>query len=623
MPHKESGIRLLRIGEILFLALTALSFYLLFISRSGEAHTVWEVLHPAFIPAIFASASLLVMILLTSEETAYKLLFVIILSILLHSFFPIVFPAGDLSGQQSILGRIRLVFDNTVLHGLTGWPNRNIQVFIYQLFMGANLQAALSVILARMLCLDIFYVHLFFIPVLWGTFVPVAAFLVTKAIGGSERASALSGLLISAFPYTTYFGAISVPNSLGFIFFFYSLCFMLRYLSSNESKNVQWMLVFSFFSFMSHYLTGIMSFSLLLLTTAVKRYQSEKKSALANARILLIVSFIISVSLLPLSFIYLRVLGTSIMPAFTLDKIGELSIQEIASLSLFGELAYSSNPRIIFLNIVGPLLAFLWMLYLLFRLRRKPSAGFQTQVYFLFAVFLTVLIDYWILKLFMEGLPINEERLWVFRDFIAVPFIGLAAYAACASLEGLSKQKLKGIELANLERPFRSYKLRFSSLLLASNVLIPVLLGGWVTFSLSAAYPQVAPLQTTWYELEAVKYIERVTQVKYVVIGDQWTTYAGQVIVGESNPRAYYFGVSDKIGHELFVNMSRDPSSRWMLSAMNQTDTQVAYFVITEPRLGTDAFNTIVASIPPPLQLFYKSENGKLCVYSYADSNQT
>jgi len=623
MPHKESGLQLIRVSEILYLALTALSFYLLFISRSGEAHTVWQVLHPAFIPAIFASTSLLVMILLTSEKTAYKLLFVIILSILLHSFFPIVFPAGDLSGQQSILGRIRLVFDNTVLHGLTGWPNRNIQVFIYQLFIGANLQAALSVTLARMLCIDIFYVHLFFIPVLWGTFVPVAAFLVTKAIGGSERASALSGLLISVFPYTTYFGAISVPNSLGFIFFFYSLCFTLRYLSSNGSKNVQWTLVFSLFSFLSHYLTGIMSFSLLLLATAARTYQNEKKYALTSARILLIVSFIISVSLLPLSFIYLRVLGTSIMPVFTLDNISELSIQEIVSLSLFGELAYSSNLRIIFLNISGPLLAFLWMLYLLFRLRRKLEVRFRTQVYFLFAVFLIMLIDYWVLKLFMEGLPINEERLWVFRDFIAVPFVGLAVYAASASLEGLSKQKLKSIEPSNLERPFKSHKLHFSSLLLASNALFPALLGGWMTFSLSAAYPQVAPLQTTWYELEAVKYIEQVTQEKYVVIGDQWTTYAGQVIVGESNPGAYYFGVNDKIGHELFVNMSRDPSPRWMFSAMNQTDAQVAYFVITEPRLGTDAFNTIVASVKEPLQLFYKSENGKLCVYSYSGSNQT
>lgn len=623
MQNSEHGFHLLRLGEVLYLALTTLSFYLLSLSRSGEAYTVWEVLHPAFLPTIFAAASILVMILLTSEKTEYKLIYVIALSIVLHSFFSVVFPAGDLSGQQSILGRVRLVFDNTVLHGLTGWPNRNIQVFIYELFTGANLQAALSVIFARMLSIDIFYVHLFFIPILWGTFTPVAAFLVTRAIGGSEKASVLSGLLISAFPYATYFGAISVPNSLGFIFFFFSLCFMLRYLSSNESRNAYLMLVFSFFSFLAHYLTGIMSFSLLLLALTIRTYKNEEKSAPTNARILLIISFLISLSLLPLSFIYLRVLGTSSAPAFTLDNISELPLQEIVSLALLGELTYSYNIQIVFLNIVGPLAGFLCMLYFLLYPKSKIDSRFRTQIYFLFAGFLIMLIDFSVLRLFMEGLPINVERIWVLRDFIAVPFVGLGAYAVVTFLKGVSKQKPNVMGTANPERPFKSQRFRFFSLLLAFNVLVSVLLGGWITFSLSAAYPQVAPLQITSYELEAARYIDKATPEKYVVISDIWAIYTGQMIVGENNPRAYYFGVSDRIGHELFVNMSRDPSPQWMLFAMNQTDTKVAYFIISEPRLGTDEFNRIIMRVQDPLQLFYKSENGKLYVYSYSGLNQT
>lgn len=559
------------------------------------------------------------MILLASEKTAYKLIYVIILSILIHSFFSIVFPAGDSSGQQLVLGRIRLVYDNTVSHGLTGWPDQSIKVAIYQLFMGANLQAALSVIIARMTSIDIFYVHLSFIPVLWGVFTPVAAFHVTKAIGGSEKASALSSILISAFPYTTYFGAISVPNSLGFIFFYYSLYFMLRYLSSDESKNAYWMLIFSLFSFLSHYLTGIMSLSLLILATAVKTYQGGKKSDLTSLRVLLIVSFMISASLLPLSFIYLRVIDTQTTPIFTLSKLSELSPQEILGVSLLGELAYSSNPGIIFLNIVGPLLAFLFMLYVVLHIRKKLDGRLRTHVFFLLAAFLIVLIDYVILKLLMKGLPINEERLWVFRDLIAVSFVGLFVYAGASSLEGFLRLRRTTLGSDNVEKT-KSHKLSTFGLLLALNVLVSTLLGGWLTFSLSAAYPQTAPLQTTWYELEAARYIDETTLERYAVIGDLWTAYAGESIVGINNPRAYYWSGTDRIGHDLFANMTADPSSKWMHLAMNYTNTEVAYFIVSEPRLGTEKFDSVVARTQRALLIFYTTGEGKLWVFSYKET---
>jgi hypothetical protein len=133
-----------------------------------------------------------------------------------------------------------------------------------------------------------------------------------------------------------------------------------------------------------------------------------------------------------------------------------------------------------------------------------------------------------------------------------------------------------------------------SSTLLALSILTSILIGGWITSSLSAAYPQVAPLQTTWYELEAVKYIDSNTHEKYVVIGDVWTIYAGEVIVGINNPKGYYFGENDKTGHDLFANMRENPSPQWMLLAMNYTETTIAYFIITEPRVGLNEFNSTV-----------------------------
>jgi hypothetical protein len=621
MPLSQQGFtKLLRVSERLYLLLVAFSFYLLFLSRTGEAHTVWEVLHPAFIPTLFVATSLLVGISLTSEKTAYKLLFIIIHSILIHSFFSMVFPAGDLSGQQLYLGRTRLIYDNAILHGWPPWPMETIQSEIYARFGYINLQAALSVILARMLSIDLLWVHFSLVPVFWGVFTPITTYLTTRALTRSENVAVIASLLLSASPYATYFGAISVPNSLGFVFFFFSFYFMLKNMDSNDSRSAVLMLTFSFFSLLAHYLTGIMSVALLILTITFKSYKGEKSSP-STARVPLVISFIFSAALLPLSLIYLGLFRAGASPIFTLDKFYGLPFEQIAGLFLIGELTYGFNIQTVILVVVGPVLALVYIIYFLYRLRRNPTERTSIHFIFLFSAFLIMLVDYRILKLFMDlrGL-INAERLWVFRDFIAAPFVALAIYSVISSLQTFLKAKSPPtITIASLKMLSKSNVLRVSSLLVILNVLIPVVLGGWITSSLSSAYPKVAPLQTTWYELEAVKYIEQNTKEKYVVIGDIWTIFAGEVVVGICNPRAYYFDEYNKTGYDLFINMRENPSPQWMLLAMNYTHTTVAYFIVTEPRLGTEEFNDVVSSALQNNQLTVAGVFGaeKLYVFSY------
>ena len=621
MSDSKQGVtKLLRTVELLYLFLLALSFYLLLLSRTGEASTVWEVLHPAFIPTLFVATSLLLTILLASEKVPYKLLLIIVHAVLIHSLFPIVFPAGDLSGQQMVLGRTVLVYDNVILHGerlAPPWTLETVQSQIFVRFGGTNFQAALSVVFARMLSIDVFWVHLFLVPVLWGVFAPIAAYLTTYTFTKNKKVAVLASLLLSAFPYVTYFGAISAPNSLGYIFFFYSLYFMLKNLYSNDSKATFLMLTFAFFSLLSHYLTGIMSLSLLILTLAFKVYRGEKSSS-TTAKISLAASFSFCVSLLPLSLIYLRFFRPGSY-ALTLNKFYELPFEEIVGLFLIGDLTYGFDLGTTLLVVIGPALAFLYMIYLLYRLKKNPTTKFRIHLLFLFAAFLMMLIDYRILKLFMEGLPLNEERLWVFQGFIAVPFVALAIYKAVSSVNTFLKEHYPpAISIAGLRSLSKRHVPRVLALLFTMNVVIPMVLGGWITFSLSAAYPQIAPLQTTWYELEAAKYIEENTKEKYVVIGDIWTIFAGEMIVGINNPRAYYFGEYNKTGYDLFTSMRLDSSPQWMILAMNYTDTTVAYFIVTEPRLGTEEYNRLVTqALQNDLQVYSVFGEGKLHVFYY------
>ncbi|MFX0069344.1 MAG: hypothetical protein ACFE7I_09755 [Candidatus Hodarchaeota archaeon] len=296
-----------------------------------------------------------------------------------------------------------------------------------------------------------------------------------------------------------------------------------------------------------------------------------------------------------------------------------MPIEEIVGLTLLGELTYGFSLAAILLVIIGPTLALLYMIYRLYRNRKNPNAEFRIHVSYLVAAFLIILIDYRILKLFMKGLQglIKEERLWVFRDFIGVSFVALAIYGGISLANRLLKARHPlTTSIADLRKLSKRNVLHVLAPLFALNVLVPAILGGWITFSLRVAYPQLAPLQTTWYELEAVTYIEENTNEKYVVIGDMWTISAGEVIVGVTNPRAYYFLERDKTGQYLFINMKEDPSPQWMLQAMNYTDTTIAYFIVTEPRIGTEEeYNRIVTQASQNLQLYNTFGEGKLHVF--------
>jgi hypothetical protein len=313
--------RLLRILEILYVVLLSFSLYLLLASRTAEAHTIWEPMNPLLMPTLFLSTTILFSILFTQERSSLKLLLVMVHSILLHSFFSIIFPAGDASGQQMYLGRIRFAFDSDALQAWLPSSPASFQLLVTESFRSLNFQAAITTLLARLLSIDIFWIHLFLVPTLWGVFTPLATYLISRTLSNNETHAILSSLIVSAFPYATYFGAISTPNSLGYIFFIFALYFMLRYIISGNFRCLCLMGFFSVSSFFFHPLTGVISFSLLVLALAFRSY-GGKDTLWAHKKQLFLV-FLLCLTLLPVSFIYLRLLGIPSTASFTLDKLSE------------------------------------------------------------------------------------------------------------------------------------------------------------------------------------------------------------------------------------------------------------------------------------------------------------
>ncbi len=608
-----------RIISASYLLLIGIALYLLFISRSGEVRTVWEVLNPLFMPVYFSATFLLLSVIFSRGSVEKKLLFIMIHGILSHSLFVTIFPAGDIGAQMLTLGRIRLVYENI---SINGWPvslppTSNAFSRIYYWFRGINFQTALSVMFARILAVDILWTHIWLVPLLWGTFVPLAAFLTSRALGIGQRASLLAGLLVSLCPNTIYYGAVSVSNSLGFMFFFLSLYFALRYLH-NGRKALFLLLVSSFFSLLAHFLAGVMSLSLLFMVTTLRQYVVERRKSPKTVKALWCVTLAFCASLLPLFVVYQKVLFP-FYAYFSLDKLNGLSIVDTMSLILFGGyLNFSVYGAL--LNVAAALLGLFVMIYcLISKVEMSSGRSFRLGFLFLFSGFLLTLVDYRVLKVFMVGVPFNEERIWLFRDFLAVPFLALFVDKVIEYLP----EKMKTLRIRRFSS-FRTPNVKINPNSVITYILITIALSAWIATSFFYGYPHFAPLQITSYEIEAVKHIEANTPERYVVIADLWMLLAGHAIVGVTNPHSYYFSSYNPEGVSLYLEMKSNPTNDTMISAMKYNNATTAYFIIDKPRTGTEAYNRIISLAQQnnleTYKVFYYQGEERLRIFYYRRS---
>jgi len=231
------------------------------------------------------------------------------------------------------------------------------------------------------------------------------------------------------------------------------------------------------------------------------------------------------------------------------------------------------------------------------------------------------------LKLFMVKVPFNEERLWVFRDFLAVPFVAILADLILTRLKSKTSSQLRMVRFRSLPALFMNLNVKsllasaFALIFISSYVFGLLALPALTTASVYYAYPHYGPLQITTYELEAVRYIDENTTESYVVIGDQWIIFVGQMIVGAYNPQAYYFNPKDPKGVALFLEMKGNPRAEPMVEAMKVKNATVAYFIIEKPRIGLEQYNRIINQAQqnnlPRLQTFYYNGEEKLSIFWY------
>ena len=562
----------------LYIALFVLSFFILFNERSGWiVGPIWNITPPIFLPIYLITTAILVGIILLPGKINVKLFLIVFHSIFSLLFLVIVLYPGVIYNDPWFeLARARVVLP------VTRTFVQSASFRSLNSLLRGYVAHALIAMFSRVLNVDMYWSYVLLVPMLWGFFVPLISYKITKMITGEKRTSILAAFLTIPNLYFLAWGKLTEACSLGILFTFFLLYLLLRFLLSRETRMFFLITMILITVVATHFLPTLMSISFVVLAFALKKYEHVRLKSPRMAYFLLFVSFILSVFLLPLAVIgrgvILPMLGTS---AFSIDKALNANIWELVlgvpeALPFQDAMLYQSFPP---LGLIG----------LVYALKRKAKFK-ETLCFFSFLAFGASMIVLRILEFTMVGGIFGAGRLRVFIDMLALPFAAIVIASAIEFLLGAAST-------------MRSF-FRWRSLLVET--LICLCLSAWVTATVYETYEYYTwGLLGTSLEVDAIKYIDEHTEGRYVVLAPLHTALIGWGFMGNPNFEKYY------------VDVRKTPSVADMFQFMETAGADVGYFMVTSVTGGN--INKTIDEASRVFGLFkvLSNENGKIYIFNY------
>jgi len=570
-----------------YLVFVAIAFFGLLRARTGEgSYSVWSTI-PSFFLLVFFFSSLLLLtiVLFTSTNSKLKLILFVLHSFLSHSLFLLVLYPGRHGDPWIHIGASRFI-DKTGMPYAYSWF---IEAMLVVDVLKYKAHYALVVFLSRTFCTDIYWIHVFFIPLLWSFFTPIFSYKIAQLLARGK--GTLFPLIATAstgfFTTLIYWGAISVPNSLGFLLLFFTLMLLLYWVKSGRKQ--LWILSFltALATFLAHPQVGIFA---LFFTTWMTIMQKGRN------RVVKITSYPIIWILYPLA---LHIQGAT----FSLE--GLLSLDNFLS----------------FLSSILTLPVIFLFLGLLFSIKGKRVNRKSATILFLFYV--AVIVSYYITEYGMRDMSFGAHRILAVADFISIPFVALGLLTTASFLkEGLSRMKWGSPRKASPR--------------VVSVLMICLFLASQTLFALYQAHPQDEPkVQPAVFEIEAIQYIfEKWEETgRIVVLCDLGFAKLATGLLGTD----YHYGANPKglIGGneywtvEYYDHMCVNPSIQIMEDAMIRANANVSYFVVSVRRYDFVDVVQRVSNVLPVVKSFgnashyddddykYPKNMGSLYVFRY------
>lgn len=532
-----------------YLVFIGIAFFGLLRARTGEGSTsVWLTIPNFFLPVFFFSSLLLVIILLfTPINNKLKLMLLVVHSFLSHSLFLLVWYPGRHGDPWFHMGA-------SIFIDKAGMP------YAYDWLLKATLvidivkhraHYALVVFFSRTFCLDIYWIHVFFIPLLWSVFVPIFSYKIAELL--ERRKTTAFPLIATAstglFTTLVYWGAISVPHSLGFFFLFFTLVLLLYWVKSGRKR--LWFLSFltSLATLFAHPQVGIFALFFTVWITIVQKGKNR----------------VIKIASYPMIWV--------LYPLVTLLQGATFSLEGLLSLDNF----------LSFLSSIITLPFIFLFLGLLFSIRGERVNKKSTTT--LFLLYVAVIISYYLTEYGMENMPFGAHRILVVANFLSIPFVALGILATANFLkEALHAYMTSHVKWGSLKKRIPHF---------VSVLVICLFVASQTSFTLYQAYPLDEPrVQPAAFEIEAIQYIYENWEEtgRFVVLCDAGFANLATGLLGTDykygvNPQGLFGEHSwDYWTVQAYSQMCVHPSVEIMKDAMIRANANVSYFVVSVRR---------------------------------------
>jgi len=567
---------------LVFLCYVVVAFRFLLLARTDEGGaSVWLGVSPLFIPA-FAVVSLILALILffTPVNDSLKLVLLILYTFLAHSLFLIVWYPSRYGDPLVQLGTARYTARTGAIYAY-GWLTSN---FMIVPLISYRAQFALVIFLERMLTIDIYWVDVFFVPLLWSIFMPSLGYKIGELLTmkKSRAFALLTALSIGLFSSLILWGTVSVPNSLGFIFFFLSTVLLLKWMSHGGKWNWFLSVLAVGVTILAHPQPGIFALMLFFWGNVVQR---------SSHRILKIGSLLLAFTLYPVV-LYFDGASFAALGLFVLENFLSFQSEITTILLVFGLVGLVLGVRGKYINLKVALTVF--------------------------AFYLTILFEYYLTKFGMTNVPYGPQRILVMGDLLLVPFVALGLLAMA---DVLRRALAKGKGDVSFGLSSKKVKLNLNSRLIAL-ALISLFVSAQATSALYMAYPhkEAVNQQPAAYMIEAVEYINADAPTRYVVLCDPIISSVAIGFLGIDygwnasvrgvfgQPEWTYPSVS------MYWDMTKSPSISIMQQAMDFFHATLSYFVVWVGHPGFDEIVRQTSEILPVNRVF---GDGKLYIFKY------
>ena len=669
---RNDGVRFTKWHFILLGALSALFAFFVFHARTGVyILSPWDVLSSFTLILFFAIAFLVGLLVFSNRPVKIILAVLIAFSYLTHLYLPVIYQTGFGGDKWRHLGAERWLQDSNVYTpSIWGEVNRSMvnigPLNLPEALVAGNktsyaAQWASTIMLAESLGVDVFWVDLLLVFLLWSLFLPLILYQFGKIIfihsspyPSPQRGEGTQIGLLFAFLPTLFYtfqseGAITLPVSFGHLFFFFVLLLWAYYAKEGKRGTLIMAWGLSLFFYWAYILNFFVLIGVGVLALAWRSIRPRLYPGGGRGVVLfgsLVLAAILAIPFLEIfqglsSYLPGSASGRGLVDALA-DAMGRLAgyigvivppdyidqgnflfNQSGKSLSRLPLFSYQLIPFLVSSLVWGIIIWGIYRIVIASRRRSNPAvnSGIATvastlprndtkTLLFLAIIFLIALSSYFISWSFTEGVHILARRLNETIVFFMILFLGYGIYLWLQmSAPTFTKEGVRGW-LRVSER---------KKILAVCFVL---------AFSATATFASGPKLQlVTADELQAAKYVW--SELKndappYCVIANTWPLLgleaeSGRRITAGGFPLYGEYAQPERV--KIFEGLSKKPAMKWIDGAFRVTGAQTCYYMSEKRWMSDFVFEDTVKLLGEPVKIgtvyIWKIENRETAVALY------